>query len=153
MPSGTALSWELGIAPQTIKRKVLLAGAAIFYGARCLAASMLSKVVMLEKTGRLKVEGVFTFLSYDETPMQVRSRNSDKMKVPDAKPATSKLLQKELTLAILTRPLVAGNAELVKPKFDLALLHLPCPVHLMQRGTGEVTKLCLDEELDVPFFE
>ena len=90
-------------------------------------------------------------MSYDETPLQVRSRNYDKMKVPDAKPATSKLLQKELTLAILTRPLVAGNAELVKPKFDLALLHLPCPVHLMQRGTGEVTKLCLDEDLDVPF--
>ena len=142
MPSGTALSWELGIPPQTINRKVLLAGAAIFYGARCLAASMLSKVVMLEKTGRLKVEGVFTFLSYDETPMQVRSRNPDKMrKLSDTKPTTSKLLQKELTLAILTRPLVAGNAELVKPKFDLALLHLPCPVHLMQRGTGEVTKL------------
>ena len=34
------MSWELGIDPQTSKRNMLLAGAVIFVGARCLTASV-----------------------------------------------------------------------------------------------------------------
>ena len=75
--------------------------------------------------------------------MVVRAARDEAGAKADAKPATSKLLQSEVELGILTR-----HGE----RYDLSLLSLPCPVHLLQRGTGEALKASLDELIDdIPF--
>ena len=97
----------------------------------------------MEMNKQVTVEAVITFTSYDETPMVVRARAAEGKAKADAKPATSKLLQSEVELGILTR-----HGE----RYDLSLVSLPCPVHMLQRGTGEALKASLDELVDdIPF--
>ena len=141
IPSSYSLACQLGIAPRTMQRNILSAGAAILYGSRCLAGSVLSKVAMLEGSKRLEVEGVFVFVSYDETPLQARSKQGDQKK-SDSRLATSKLLQAELAVGILMRK---AKHEMPGEEYDFAVVNLPCFVLLLQRGTGEVLKMCLDE--------
>ena len=117
--------------------------AAVYYGSRCFAGGIISRITNLEMNKQVTVEAVFTFTSYDETPMVVRAARAQAGAKADATPATSKLLQSEVEFGILTR-----HGE----RYDLSLLSLPCPVHLLQRGTGEALKASLDELIDdIPF--
>ena len=142
IPSSGAISHALCIPPRTIQRKMLSTAAAMYYGSRCLAGGLISRIINLEMNEQVTVEAVITFTSYDETPMVVRARAEGKAKA-DAKPATSKLLQSEVELGIFTR-----HGE----RYDLSLVWLPCPVHMLHRGTGEALKASLGELVDdIPF--
>ena len=57
----------------------------------------------------------------------------------------SKMLQAELAVGILMRK---AKPEMPGEEYNFGVVNLPCPVLLLQRGTGEGLKMCLDELQD-----
>ena len=68
----------LGTPERTLRRRLNTIGQAVFAGSRCMAASVIAKVLLLAGQGRLCVEAVLTDILYDETPLVVRAQSERK---------------------------------------------------------------------------
>ena len=144
-----AMSSVLAIPPRDLQRRLLVGAEAVFVGSRALAASIISKLHVLQVNKKIRIEAVLTNILYDETPMIVRHGEKPehiKAGASTGTAATSKLLCVELELGILQRDLDSG-------KLNFMVCSLPCPVQALQKGTGAIVKHALQKVCRVPLLD
>ena len=142
-PQLPQLARLLGLCPRTVARKLFLTGSILYHGTRALAASLLSNLLNTKQLDRIKIRGVFRSVTYDETPLAVRVRESSSGPLSAA--CTSKLLQPYMEMCILTENLDTGV-------FSCTVMPLPCPLQVLDRGTGVNLKHGLDHATSIPGF-
>ena len=64
----TAMSQVLGMPRRTAQRKLFASAAAVYYGSRALASSVISKTLQRQTAGMVKVVACFKHVLCDETP-------------------------------------------------------------------------------------
>ena len=124
---------------------------ATYSGSRCLAASLLSTYLILWQTKRVHIHGVLTNLCYDETPLTVRCKTPNKTG-PEEEQKTKlqsagmvgKLLCIDFEVAILTQKVDRPQ------RWQCSVMPIPCPVQILDRGTGEVLRHCIDAVTRIP---
>ena len=119
------LALRVGLPRQTLSRWLLSLGSAAYFGSRALASSVISKYIRMAEAKTVEIIGLFSSVAYDETPLRMKLTKSD-----SKAGVLCKVLQVELELAILSRCLSSG-------KISMSVLQLPCPVQVLDRGTGE----------------
>ena len=98
----------------------------------------------------LTIRGVFTSVFYDETSLtvwhkQARPKERSPAVPDDRQGLVGKIQCAEYDVAVLTQ-------EVAHPdKWRCHVLSLPCPAQLLERGTGEVLKHCLESITWTPF--
>ena len=139
---------QLGVDRAVLRRRLITMGSAVFAGSRALAGSILSTMYRLQEQKKIVIEGVFTNVLYDETPLSIRvnTRPDDAAPVEscyDPLPTTCKLLCMEFEVGILAW-------VPAQDKFSLTVIALPCPVLGMSSGCGSVLKSCIQAATAVP---
>ena len=144
---------QLALPPRVLGRQLRTTASSIFAGSRALAGSILSTMYRLQLQKKILIEGVFTNVLYDETPLSIRINTRGEpdaagvsQKEPDALPTTTKLLCLEFEISVLARDVASG-------KYTLTIIVLPCPVIGMQRGTGQILKSCIQAATAVPYLK
>ena len=139
----------LGIPRQTLARRYIIYAAAAWYASRCLAGSVLSRYLNLPPR-LMKVVGVFTMRSYDETPLSLRAKTFQShefgRKHNKSRAGIAKVLQSDLEVVIVSKCLSTGS-------FSIAYLPLPCPLRVIQRGTASCLKHGLQATAEVPHLD
>ena len=136
----------LSCSVRTVGRRTWTLASAVFWGARALSASIISRTLREKAEGKIEVVGVFRSMTYDETPLPLRGGQlHDGSK--DNRAVTTKVFQSEVDLAILTRDLRRPHGE-----FSCCAMNLPQVLQHMERGTGLVLHDAVSKACEVPFW-
>ena len=104
----------------------------------------------------MHIRGVFTNIAYDETPLTIRQRVrmlnaavadgcATSKEEATTKARVGKLFCMEFEVAVLTQ-------EVAHPdRWRCNVMPISCPVQILERGTGEVLKHCVDFVTSLPF--
>ena len=151
-PSPVAFAKEVGLPRATARRRSVQMAAGIWAGTRAMIAGLASWTVSQFQVNKLKIVGVFRFVSYDETPLPIRAHDaetSDQQKEKCVKSektvsGTTKLFQADLQVAVLT---VDNRGE-----YACSIASLPCPINVIDKGTAKCLKQAVTSASSCPYW-
>ena len=147
----------LGIPSGKLGQRTEQLACALHFLSRSLVGSMISRILLDVTKKRLRPIATMIFDLYDETPLKLRAiekqlqreQGQDAGSFKYGKTNTvSKLVQMELQIGIL----VADTSK--QHSYQFLVLDLPCPIHMVDRGTSENICAVIDEEIaNIPMLE
>ena len=123
-----------------LRRKLVRLGSSFVHCSLAMANGILGDFKDMAERGIAEPVCVSIFDMYDETPLRLRTK--DDTAGESSLPGVSKVVQSELDIAVLMLlPPEAGSAE---GTYVSTVLKMPCPLSVVDRGTGECLKAAID---------
>ena len=121
------------------RRKLTRLGSSFVHCFLAMANGILGDFIDIAERGIAEPVCVSLFDMYDETPLKLRTKDDDG---DSGAAGVSKVVQSELDIAVLMFvPPEAGSAE---GTYVSTVLKMPCPLSVVDRGTGECLKAAID---------
>ena len=149
MASVTAMAKSLKMPRSSFTREIQYLAAACYAGTRALVQGVLLKHLTLASLGQLRIVSVMRILSYDETPLMLRTADNAPSQSQPSKSAchhkqkgtSSKLLQVDSEYCVVSQSLETGEYLAVS-------VTLPLPLVILESGKGRCLRAALMQHCD-----